>query len=85
MAICLNLLVNLMLLKIEGAALEVVSAVVSKNRVPIEQRLSGLIPDKKISRLSALPIKTCAVRTSARMRLKRFSLKRILNGRKFGR
>ena len=40
-----------MLLKIEGAALEIVSAVVSKNRVPIEARLSGLIPENRISRL----------------------------------
>ena len=40
-----------MLLVIKGVAPEVVSAVVSKNRVPIEKRLSGIIPEKKIARL----------------------------------
>ncbi len=40
-----------MLLTINGAALEIVSAVVSKNRVPIEARLSGIIPENRISRL----------------------------------
>ena len=40
-----------MILTVENAALEVVSAYVSKNRVPIEQRLKNLVVDKKISRL----------------------------------
>ncbi len=40
-----------MLLKIENVALEIIAACVSKNRVPIEQRLENLATDKKISRL----------------------------------
>lgn len=40
-----------MLIKIENAALEIVSACVSKNRVTIEERLKNLVADKKISRL----------------------------------
>lgn len=40
-----------MILKIENAALEVVSACVSKNRVTVEERLKNLVSDKKISRL----------------------------------
>lgn len=38
-------------LTIENAALEVVSAYVSKNRVPVEEQLKNLVTDKKISRL----------------------------------
>ena len=40
-----------MLITIENAALEIVSAYVSKNRVPIEERLKNFVTDKKISRL----------------------------------
>ena len=40
-----------MLLTIENAAVEVVSAYVSKERVPIESRLKNLVADKKIARL----------------------------------
>lgn len=40
-----------MLIEIKNVALEVVSAFVSKNRVPIEKRLGDLIPEKRISRL----------------------------------
>ncbi len=40
-----------MLFTVENAALEVVSAYVSKNRVTIEERLKNLVADKKISRL----------------------------------
>ena len=40
-----------MLTEIKNVCLEVVSAVVSKNRVSIEDRLKGLIPEKRISRL----------------------------------
>lgn len=40
-----------MLLTVENAAVEVVSAYVSSTRVPIEERLKNLVADKKISRL----------------------------------
>ena len=40
-----------MLLKVENVALEIISAYVSKNRVPIEERLKNFVPEKKISRL----------------------------------
>lgn len=40
-----------MLFTVENAALEVVSAYVSKNRVTLEERLKNLVADKKISRL----------------------------------
>jgi len=40
-----------MLVEIKNVALEIVGAVVSKNRVPIEERLGNLIPEKRISRL----------------------------------
>ncbi|MBQ7198216.1 MAG: ketoacyl-ACP synthase III [Selenomonadaceae bacterium] len=40
-----------MLFTVENAALEIVSAYVSKNRVTIEERLKNLVADKKISRL----------------------------------
>ena len=40
-----------MLTEIKNVALEVVSAFVSKNRVPIEERLGKFIPEKRIARL----------------------------------
>lgn len=40
-----------MLIEIKNVALEVVGAFVSKNRVPIEERLGNLISEKRISRL----------------------------------
>lgn len=40
-----------MLVTIENAALEIVSAYVSKNRVTVEERLKNFVADKKISRL----------------------------------
>lgn len=40
-----------MLLEIKNVALEAVSAAVSKNRISIEERLGGLVPEKRIARL----------------------------------
>ena len=40
-----------MLVTAKNISLDFVSAFVSKNRVPIEERLGKLIPEKRISRL----------------------------------
>ena len=39
-----------MLSEVKNVSLEAVSAVVSKNRVPLEKRLEGLVPEKRIAR-----------------------------------
>ena len=80
-----------MLLTVENVGIETICAAVSKNLVPVEERLKNFVDAKKLRgskkvpalKVSAWLMKKFARRIFARRRLKKFSTKLKLNAQIF--